>query len=222
MEKTKLELFQEALNEAWDNKIRREVESFTEEIITSERHKATMQAILNGTYGKPKVWKLTKTRIAAILVAALLLLASCAVVYRNEIRNFVEEIYEDFIKVTYSNDETEGKIIEDVYELTYVPDGYVLEKTIKTPTIITYTYSAQNNCTFYFVQCTIDNSDFYIDGENIYTLIINTDAYEVYYHSANGYHYYLWNNGTYAMKINSNHEISDTELQLMIDGITIK
>lgn len=55
MEKTDLELFKEALNEAWDNKTRREVESCTEEIITSERHKAAMQAILHGTYEKKSV-----------------------------------------------------------------------------------------------------------------------------------------------------------------------
>ena len=115
MEKTDLELFKEALNEAWDNKIRREVESCTEEIITSERHKAAMQAILDGTYDKKSVWKFTKAKVAAILVAAALLLASCAVIYRNEIRDFVEEIYDKYIEVIYFNEDNRGKTIEKIY-----------------------------------------------------------------------------------------------------------
>ena len=222
MEKTKLELFQEALNEAWDNKIRREVESCTEEIITSERHKAAMQAILNGTYGKPKVWKLTKTRIAAILVAALLLLASCAVVYRNEIRNFVEEIYEDFIKVTYSNDETEGKTIEDVYELTYVPNGYTLEKSTISPIAANYEYINNENKLIVFEQRTLDKSIFSFDKENGYNLIVDITKHDVYYKTTKTYHYYIWNDGYYSMKIRSSDPISSEELMLIIDGIIEK
>ena len=219
MEKTKLELFQEALNEAWDNKIRREVESFTEEIITSERHKAAMQAILNGTYEKPKVCKLTKTRVAAILVAALLLLASCAVVYRNEIRDFVEEIYEDFIKVTYSNDDTEGKTIEDVYELTYVPDGYVLEKTIKIPTTVKRYYLNSNGEKIIFNQYTLDNTNFNFDIQNGYSIITNVGNCDIYYKKTKDEHFYLWNDGKYSMVLTTDNELSNQELILLIEGI---
>ena len=222
MEKTKLELFQEALNEAWDNKIRREVESCTEEIITSERHKAAMQAILNGTYEKPKVWKLTKTRVAAILVAALLLLASCAVVYRNEIRDFVEEIYEDFIKVTYSNDDTEGKTIEDVYELTYVPDGYHLDSSMISHSVAKHIFVNPNGDKISFDQSVLDGANFYINGENGYSLIVDTNEYDVYHRNVNNTHYYLWNDGYYSFKISSGIMLSNEEILLIIDGLKIK
>ncbi len=103
MEKTDLELFKHALLEALELNLQEEEKDFADKVETSERHKAAMQAILDGTYEKKSVWKLTKAKIAAILVAAALLLASCAVVYRDESRDFVEEIFADFTKLTYSD-----------------------------------------------------------------------------------------------------------------------
>ena len=145
MEKSNLELFKQALNEAWDNKIRREVESCTEEIVTSDRHKVTMQAILDGTYDKSAKWKLTRAKVIAILVAAALLLASCAVIYRNEIRDLVEEIFEDFSKATYSDEGADEDTIEEIYELSYVPDGYVLEESVITPLRVRYVFVISQN-----------------------------------------------------------------------------
>ena len=222
MEKTKLELFQEALNEAWDNKIRREVESCTEEIITSERHKATMQAILNGTYGKPKVWKLTKTRIAAILVAALLLLASCAVVYRNEIRDFIEEIYDKYIEVTYSDENTTGKTIEEVYHLDYVPDGYVIKETNINPTLVRYEFADSNNNKLVFEQRPLDSAIFSFDIENGYDLLLINDNTDIYYKNTIEAYYYLWNDGIYSFKLRSETSISTEELSQIIDGTELK
>ena len=195
MEKIDLELFKEALNEAWDNKIRREVESCTEEIITSERHKAAMQAILDGTYEKKSVWKLTRTKIAAILVAAALLLASCAVIYRNEIRDFVEEIFADFTELTYSDKDIEGKTIETVYKLTYVPEGYVLEDHSKTPIKIRYEYKNANNDFIIFEQMVLDSTSFAYDIENGYTKLFNNNEFDIYYKSTKASSFYLWNNG---------------------------
>lgn len=163
MEKSNLELFKQALNEAWDNKIRREVESCTEEIVTSERHKATMQAILDGTYDKSAKWKLTRAKVVAILVAAALLLASCAIIYRNEIRNIVEDIFEGFNQVTYSDEGADKDAIEDIYELSYVPEGYVLEESVITPLRVRYVFINTQNDTIVFEQRVLDSSNFLFD-----------------------------------------------------------
>lgn len=225
MEKSNLELFKQALNEAWDEKIREEVEACTEEIQTSERHKAAMAAILDGNYEKEEkrsAWKLTRAKIAAILVAAALLLASCAVIYRNEIRDFVEEIFEDFSKVTYSEKDAEdGKTIEEVYELTYVPEGYVLEKSIVNPTIIRYEFVNKNNI-LVFEQRTLNGADFLFDIENGYKLLLSNDNVDIYYKTTDNAYYYLWNNGIYSMEIWSTSQISDAKLKLILDGIKVK
>lgn len=222
MKKSNLELFKQALNEAWDEKIREEVEACTEEIHTSERHKAAMAAILDGNYEKEEkrsAWKLTRAKIAAILVAAALLLASCAVIYRNEIRDFVEEIFEDFSKVTYSeNDAADGKTIEEVYELTYVPEGYVLEKSIVNPTIIRYEFT-NNNDTLVFEQQTLDYTSFAFDIENGFTLLLIEDKTAVYYKNVNEFHFYLWNDGNYSLSLRSNCQISNQDMQRILQNI---
>ena len=220
MEKSNLELFKQALNEAWDNKIRREIESCTEEIVTSERHKATMQAILDGTYDKSAKWKLTRAKIVAILVAAALLLASCAVIYRNEIRDLVEEIFEDFSKATYSSEETDGETIEEVYELSYVPEGYVLGETQANPTLIRYEFVNADNNVLVFEQGVLDNNKFLFDIGSGYTLWVSDNELDIYYKSTKKYHYYLWNDGVYSIQIKSSRQLSNDDLKLIVNGIT--
>ena len=220
MEKSNLELFKQTLNEAWDNKIRREVESCTEEIVTSERHKAAMQAILDGTYGKSAKWKLTRAKVVAILVAAALLLASCAVIYRNEIRDLVEEIFEDFSKTTYSSEETDGCEIEKVYELSYVPEGYVLEEAITNPTLVRYEFADDKNNVIVFEQNILDYSSFLFDVENGYNLLLNNNGVDIYYKATKEYHYYLWNDGVYSIQINSSRQLSNDDLKLIVNGVT--
>ena len=217
MEKIDLELFKEALNEAWDNKIRREVESCTEEIITSERHKAAMQAILDGTYEKKSVWKLTKAKVAAILVAAALLLASCAVIYRNEIRDFVEEIFADFTKLTYSDKDIDGQTIDTVYAFTYVPEGYVLEKSTITPIKVRYEYRNANNDFIIFEQKVLDTASFGYDIESEETETLKINDIEIYCITTKQSCFYLWNNGHYTFEIESSVPIPTEELTFLID-----
>jgi hypothetical protein len=222
MAKSNLELFKQALNEAWDNKIRREVESCTEEIVTSERHKATMQAILDGTYDKSAKWKLTRAKVIAILVAPTLLLASCAVIYRNEIRDLVEEIFEDFSKATYSDEGADEDAIEDIYELSYVPEGYVLEESVITPLRVRYVFINTQNDTIVFEQRALDYSSFLFDVENGYNLLLNNNELDIYYKATPKYNFYLWNNGNYSFLIISSNEISNEEIQIVITNLTIK
>lgn len=222
MAKSNLELFKQALNEAWDNKIRREVESCTEEIVTSDRHKVTMQAILDGTYDKSAKWKLTRAKVVAILVAAALLLASCAVIYRNEIRDLVEEIFEDFIKTTYSDEDTDGETIEEVYELSYILEGYMLEESIITPLRVRYVFVNAQNDTIVFEQRVLDNSKFLFDIKNGYNLLLNNNGMDVYYKNTPEYHFYLWNDGKCSLLITSNNKLSNEEIQTVINNLTIK
>ena len=222
MEKSNLELFKQALNEAWDNKIRREVESCTEEIVTSERHKAAMQAILDGTYDKSAKWKLTRAKVVAILVAAALLLASCAVIYRNEIRDIVEKVFEDFCKATYSDEGADEDAIEDIYELSYVPEGYVLEESVITPLRVKYVFVNIKNDTIIFEQRVLDGSNFLFDIESGYTLWLSDNELDIYYKTTKASHFYLWNDGHYSIEIRSNIPISDEELISIIRGIITK
>ena len=108
MDKSNLELFKQALNEAVSNKFDKMADECTEEIVYSERHKLAMRTIVYGKADTKRVWSPKMRRIIAILIAVALLLTSCGIIFRNEIREFVEEF---FVKITYSSDE-DGKVID--------------------------------------------------------------------------------------------------------------
>lgn len=218
MEKSNLELFREALFEAMSSKANEA--DLAEKIEPSDRHKATMQAILDGTYERKSVWKLTKAKIAAIIVAAALLLAGCA--YRNEIRDFIEKFYDNCIVVMFSDKANEGKMIEEVYELSYVPEGYVLEDTIADPTNIRYEYRNSNGSFIRFSQIILDGYTYAFDNESGSYEYITIENIKVYHHNSDVFHLYLWNDGSYAYELRSNVPIPTEELILIINGITKK
>jgi hypothetical protein len=76
-------------------------------------------------------------RVVAILVAAALLLTSCGIIFREEIREVFDEL---FVSLNYGDHGQEGKIIEEVYTLGYIPEGYVLEKELSSISMIKYIY----------------------------------------------------------------------------------
>ena len=132
MDKSNLELFKQALNEAVSNKFDKMADECTEEIVYSEKHKLAMRTIVYGKADTKRVWSPKMKRIIAILIAAALLLTSCGIIFRNEIR----EIFKDFfVSLTYETDDMSEDMIEEVYTLSYVPEGYTLEKESATSQI---------------------------------------------------------------------------------------
>lgn len=125
MDKTNEELFKQAINEALTNKFQRMADACDEEIVCSRRHRKAMRAIVNGkTPRKP----LSTKMIAILVAAAILLLAGCAIIYRDEIRGFIIDIKELFVNVDFSEGENNSQKIEEIYELSYVPEGYDLKE----------------------------------------------------------------------------------------------
>jgi hypothetical protein len=138
--------------------------------------------------------------IIAIIVAAALLLTSCGIIFRNEIREIVDEF---FAKYVYSGDETSTDAIEEVYELTYLPEGYTFENEIITPLCVQYILVDENDNIIKFEQRILDRSDFTVDSESGYSEIKEIEEYDVYYRLTDKYHNYIWNDGKYAMSIKS-------------------
>ena len=219
MDKSNLELFKQALNEAVSNKFDKMAAECTEEIVYSEKHKLAMRTIVYGKTDNKRVWTPKMRRIIAILIAAALLLTSCGIIFRNEIRELFEEF---FVKLSYDGDEESQQIIEEVYYLCYVPEGYKLEK--ETVTTICVQYKFENNVkeTICFEQRTMALTDYVVDSEGGYSQIKDIEKYEVYYRPENLYHCYIWNDGKYSMKLISNENLSKEEIVLLFDGITVK
>lgn len=219
MDQTNEALFKQAINEALTNKFQRMADACDEEIVCSRRHRKAMRAIVNGkTPRKP----LSTKMIAILVAAAVLLLAGCAIIYRDEIRGFITNIREIFIELRFEEGEQESRSIEDIYELTYLPEGYILADERINRTSVLYTFVNSEGQRIKFIQQPLDSGSFSVDSEHSDTVIIVIDDLTIYSRIAENMHYYLWNDGKYAVKLISIEKLSDDELSLIISGLKIK
>ena len=215
-------LFKQAINEALSNKFQREIDTCDEEIVCSRRHMRIMRAIVYGNALNSNGRMSTRAKVAAILVAAALLLGGCAIAYREAIRAFISEVKEFFVELTFSEGDDESRRIEEVYELTYIPEGYSLENENIARIRIQYVFKNTQGHKIKFLQQSLDNSSFTVDSENGDNMLFEIDGCKVYSRTTNGTYYYLWNNGKYAFKLNSTEPLSNEVLVLIVNGIKIK
>ena len=219
MDKSNLELFKQALNEAVSNKFDKMADECTEEIVYSEKHKLSMRTIIYGKADTKRVWSPKMKSVIAILTAVALILTSCGIIFRNEIREVFEEF---FVKLTYDGDDESAESIKDVYCLGYVPEGYALKRESATDLYNKYEFENQNGEFIYFEQRAINLSEFYIDIEQGYSQINEIESYYIYYRLANGYHCYVWNCEDYNIKMKCSLQLSNDEIIKIIEGLTIK
>lgn len=215
MDKSNLALFKQAISEGLSEKFDSVVDSCTEEIVCSDQHKLAMRTIIYGKADTKKALSPKMKRIIAIIVAAALLLTSCGIIFRNEIREVIEEF---FVKLTYSGDGMGSDTIEEVYELTYLPEGYILDTKNISYTATKFEYINSTGNYIYFEQHTIDGSEVAVDNEIGYSQIKEIKEYNVYYRFTDKYHYYIWHNSKYSFKINSTTPLSNEQIVLIIEG----
>ena len=214
-----LALFKQALSEGLSNRYDSIANSYTDDVVCSEQHKIAMRAIVYGKTGRKSTWSPKMKRIVAILVAAALLLTSCGIIFRNEIREVFEEL---FVKLSFDSDDDYNKTIEEIYVLTYLPEGYALEKENISNTVVTYIFVNSTNDRLFFEQRVINGSDFIIDNESGYSIIQENEKYKVYYRFTGETHIYIWNDEKYSMSIKSSVQLSNEDIILLFNGITIQ
>lgn len=217
--KTNQELFKQALVEGVNRRIDREIADCNEEITYSRRHIKNMARIVKGKELKKP---LNRKMIAILVAAAILLLAGCAIIYRNEIREFITDIREYFVKIKFEEGENNSQSIEEIYELTYVPEGYVLDAQVINRMMVQYKFVNQEGASIKFIQRSLDASSFSIDIEHGDYDVINIGEYEIYYQQLNDSYYYIWNDGKYAIQLNSTDELFEQTLKLIINGINTR
>lgn len=219
MDKSNLELFKQAINEAVSNKFDNMAASCTEEIVCSEKHNLAMRAIVYGKTDTKRVWSPRMKRIIAILVAAALLLTSCGIIFHNEIREMFKEL---FASITFEGDESKANTIEDVYTLTYLPKGYYLEEKKIVPLRVSYSFINESGNVIKFDQRVLEGTDFTIDSESGYSKIIENEKYDVYFRTNNENYIFIWTDGKYSLSLISDMELSSEELIRILNGISMK
>lgn len=161
-----------------------------------------------------------KTRLAALLIAAAVLLAlvGCtAVVYREQIGEFFTEIFEDHIKGSFAEGNVENNmIIDEYYSLTYVPEGYELVKEYIHPSFAKYIFKNSAGSNLIFEQSPINSGRFYLDNESEFTDIIECGEYTVYYHRIERTYRCIWENEKYAFALYFDNEMSKEDIVKII------
>ena len=215
MQKTNFELFKQALDEAVSNQFDRLANQCDEEIVHSKRHSLVMQTIVQGKHKIPRTLAIKIRQLIAVLVAAAILLTSC-ILFRDEI----SEIFKDFfVSITFESNDEFQQIIKDIYHLSYIPDGYKLEKTIITKMCVQYKFANESGSMLYFEQRALTLSDYYIDSEKGYSKIKEIEEYDIYYRFTDKNHLYVWRNEEYLVSIKSSLQLSNKEIILLINGI---
>ena len=219
MTKSDLELFKEALTEGLSIRFQNEVDNFEGELVISERHERAMRTIFAGVQVRPFVWPSARAKIAAAAVAATMLLASCAAAYRDEIRDFIETIYEDYMSVGFENSNEAPQHIEEYYELTYIPEGYYIKDRIQMDLLNIYILENDHGDKIIFEQAVL-NDKTELDSEQGDQYMLYIDGKEIYCRAYDTGCSYIWNDGKYSMSVYSVDQIIDEEtLGKIIEGI---
>ena len=219
MDKKDLELFKQAIDEGFSNRFDKLAAACTEEIVCSEKHNLAMRAIIYGKADTKRTWSPRMKRIVAILVAAALLLTSCGIIFRNEIK----EIFSDFfVSVKYDNNDKIGQTLDNIYYLSYVHDGYFIEDEIIGSLFVQYRYVDDDNHVIVFTQNIMNGMEYIFDSENGYSEIIEIDKMKVYYRYTGEMHIFAWSDGDYSLKLNSNNKLTNDEIAKIVGGIKAK
>ena len=190
---------------------------YPDDIPVSRKHKRAMRRILRDRR------RAARNRIIAIVVAAALtLLVGCSVyANRRRIADFIEELFDDHAKVLSFDDSNAKEQIEEVYTLTFVPEGYILDSSSKNTLLYLETWSNASDLII-FEQQILSTQNFY-DTEYSKNYQMKTiGTIEFYYRKTATSFYYLWADDYYIYSIQFSENFSQETLMQIIDGIKIK
>lgn len=212
--------FKKALFEAMSEKYDDELSNIDSEqkIICSKKHYLKLSNILGFNVGNTK--KISKRILVGILIAALLLTGCAAYIYRNEIKELFVEIYEKHMRLTYDNDSktTMDNNVLIPYKADYVPEGYELVKESISPIHASYEWQDSDGNVLILHQQGFDSAGFYFDVEHGADEIIIYEQYKIYCRKYDGAFFCIWNDGDYALSLDSTVEFSQDELLKIIKG----
>ena len=210
-------LFGDAILESLSRKYERELAEMADGVICSEEHVRRVSEIVENALAQER--KRSCVRWISILVAAALLLAGCsaAIVYRRQIGSFIEQIYEEYIHVSF-NDEQGHSEIKEVYTLTYLPVGYEMTNQVISEGCVFYEYSDSNGNYLSFEQYPV-GVYFHIDNDSGQAIYAEYNDIEVYIKTTDQYSYNIWSDDKYHMMLTSSRLLTDDEMLKLLIGI---
>lgn len=182
-----------------------------------------MQKLIRQAGIQVKHRRLPLRQLIAIIIAAVMVLSAAAMsvsAVRDVIIGFITEVYETFTGVRAEPSEDAPETLEEIYEVTWVPEGYILSEANN---------SSKNQCELFvnhefnsyisFDQYLLSKYSANIDNENSeWNSIMIGGNHGAIIERADGYEI-AWNNGKYVFEIsivNGKCGILDKEDAVMI------
>ena len=218
---TDLELFRQALMDARNQKVDEVLRSVPDNVVPSAQYLAKMQRLLNGKRRR-KLSKKSKWLIALVAALLALLVGCAAYVYRHKIADFIEGIYDKHATVVSDAgaDVDDGLSVNELYTLTYVPEGYTLYFE-DTALGVTQVWKDANNNKISFNQFSMKALN-YLDGERSYSSIFEMGEQKIYYRKEQELLSYIWTDNSYIYKLVLTWEVSEDEVIKIIENIRVR
>ena len=218
MEDRTLAYLKQALLEVQIQELEEILALYPDDIPVSRKHKRAMRRILRDRR------RAARNRIIAIVVAAALtLLVGCSVyANRRRIADFIEELFDTHSKVLTFDDSNAKEQIEEVYTLTFVPEGYILDSTTANSLLCIESWINDSQNIITFEQQLLSTNYFYDTEHSEDYQLITIDTIEFYFRVSVGNYQYLWSDGNYFYILQFNEPFSQEVVKQIIDGIEIK
>ena len=167
-------------------------------------------------------WHPSARRVVAIvLVAVLIALSSCGIIYRKEIGGFVIHFFEKDVSVVPSQPSDNSGYVNLSFNPKYVPQGYTLVFSKDEESIVERHWK-RNNDTIILQIIAINGAHIGIDNGPDSIAYKNVGDYKLLsYESTNSY-IYLWNDGDFGFVLLSDKYISNSALQDIVTNVSIR
>lgn len=189
--------------------------------MTADCSEEQKQRIRDTVYGKKPArinWS-NAWKIAVALLGLLIALTGCAfgVWLGQKVLGFIEYAYEEYIWL--ESDTDEQTTLEDIYELTYVPDGFELCEELITPNMVEYKWKNSEEKYLKLTQ-TPTYAQLYLDAQNEFAMFVEHRDIEIYYRAHEHSYTYIWCNDKNSFQLYSTVPINEHIIKI-IDGMII-
>ena len=179
----------------------------------SARHKKRMRS-MGVAIGLPM-----RAKIMVILVAAAILLTGCAV-FREQIAGLIFSFGNRFIFIDGVASPDAPKEIEQIYSLTYTPEGFTEAKREAGRHKVRTVWENENGDYIEVLQGVIYGIGFKIKKEYAENAkIIELPEFDIYNAEIGNYSFFIWSDGYYSFQIKANHVIDQSTAIEIIESL---
>lgn len=214
IDSSELKLIGQAFAEATVKKYDEELLLCKKSVSFSPSHAKRMREITGCRVVSP----ITKKRLLVILIAAVIFLVGCtAIIYHEEIGNFfITHFKTNSVVEVNKGEKTE---ITEEYDLSYIPEGYVLVYELRDEFTIRKNWKDNSENTLTFRQVPGNSGKHYFDSEMSNAVIEEHKSKTFFINENKELRTFLWSENGYTFFVRIPSSIPENEVYKIIDSI---